>query len=199
MIREVRNLGHMEYREGSATQAPKISGYAAVFNSPTVIAGLFVEQIAPGAFANSIAARDDCRALFNHDKNYVFARTTNGTLSLREDAKGLWFEAIPAETTWASDMIANIARGEISQCSFGFTVTREAWVETDDMPSRTILECSVFDVSAVTYPAYEETSVTVSGVSQSANSLRYARKARLARAEAALILATRTDRGLLVA
>lgn len=199
MIHETRSSGNVAYRAATGAQSPRVSGYAAVFNSPTIIAGLFREQIAPGAFANSIAAGDDCRALLNHEASKVFARTTNGSLTLREDARGLWFEAMPAETTWAKDMISLIARGEITQCSFGFTVIREAWIEADDYPLRTILECSVFDVSAVTYPAYGETSVAVSGVSQSASSSRHARKARLARAEAALILATRTDREQLAA
>ena len=68
----------------------EISGCAAVFDTETVIAGLFRERIAPGAFREAIA-RDDVRALFNHNPDLVLGRKSAGTLTLREDAKGLHY------------------------------------------------------------------------------------------------------------
>ena len=81
--------------------APKIGGYAAVFNREAVIAGMFREQIAPGAFTDAIG-RDDVRALFNHDANFVLGRTVSGTLRLSEDETGLRYDVTPPSTTWAT-------------------------------------------------------------------------------------------------
>lgn len=158
--REVRAIGKLEARAAEEGKPRKIGGYASMFNSPTDIGGYFREQVAPGAFSAAIG-RDDVRALFNHDPNYVLGRTTNKTLSLSEDSKGLLWEATPPDTQWARDLVASIDRGDVSQCSFGFRVTKETWDETGEVPLRTILEVELYDVSPVTYPAYEDTSVSL--------------------------------------
>lgn len=142
----------------------KIAGYAARFNSVSGDLGGFVEQIAPGAFSRALASSPDVRALFNHDPNFVIGRTTAGTLTLREDSKGLWMEAQPPDTQWARDMATSIARGDINQMSFGFSVPKggDMWGRQDDgTPLRTLVTVDLFDVSPVTYPAYDSTSVSV--------------------------------------
>jgi HK97 family phage prohead protease len=141
-------------------QPQTLSGYAAVFNSETVIAGLFREQIAPGAFDEAIKS-DDVRGLFNHDPNYVLGRTTAGTLSLSVDEKGLRYDAQPPDTQWARDLMVSVGRGDISQSSFGFSVQEESWAKpatAGELPLRTIVRASLYDVSPVTYPAYEDTT-----------------------------------------
>lgn len=157
VAKEVRALGKIEMRAAADGVPTKIGGYAAMFNSPTMIGGMFNETIMPGAFSAAIG-RDDVRALFNHDPNFVIGRTTNNTLSLSEDATGLKFEAMPPDTAWAKDLMTSIARGDVSQCSFGFSVTKEMWDDTVEPPLRTVMEVELFDVSPVTYPAYEDTS-----------------------------------------
>lgn len=145
----------------AAQDAPaKLIGYAAVFNRDTVIAGYFRERIAPGAFSAAIQ-EDDVRALFNHDPNFVLGRTTSGTLALSEDETGLLYEVDPPDTQIARDLMTSIKRGDVSQSSFGFQVVREEWRTPEnraELPTRTILEARLFDVSPVTYPAYEETT-----------------------------------------
>lgn len=137
-----------------------MGGYAAVFNSPTVIAGYFREQIAPGAFSDAIK-NCDVRALFNHDANFVIGRNVAKTLVLTEDDRGLTWRASPPPTTWARDLAVSIDRGDISGCSFSFVPSVEEWDYAGDMPLRTIMRCDLYDVSAVTYPAYEDTSVAL--------------------------------------
>lgn len=143
---------------------PKIRGYAAVFNKLSEDLGGFREKIDPGTFKDSIG-RDDIRALFNHDANYVLGRNKAGTLTLTEDEKGLSIEIDPPDTQYARDLQESIKRGDISQMSFGFVTLKDSWEYDRKKPERdvvrTLQEVRLFDVSPVTYPAYPQTSVKV--------------------------------------
>ena len=143
--------------------APVIEGYAARFNKWADIGGMFRERIAAGAFADTIAD-DDIRALFNHDPNFVLGRTSNGSLRLNEDNKGLFMENTPPGTQAANDVIALIDRRDVTGQSFGFSVQEEKWQtkEIDGTPTehRTITKARLYDVGPVTYPAYEITDVS---------------------------------------
>lgn len=140
-----------------------LRGYAALYDTETVIAGMFRESIAPGAFAGAVG-RDDVRALFNHDPNVVLGRSAAGTLRLEADEQGLRYEVNlnPADSehqrVWQM-----VARGDVSQSSFGFEVVKQEWAERkkkDELPLRIITDVRLYDVSPVTYPAYAETTVT---------------------------------------
>ena len=154
---EHRVRGEVRADPGGDGEGRKFVGYAALFNTPADIAGVFREQIAPGAFAEAIG-RDDVRALVNHDANMVLGRSTAGTLRLSEDERGLRVEIDVPDTQAARDLGISMERGDISQMSFGFRATREEFTD-EEPPLRTIREAELFDVSVVTYPAYEETEV----------------------------------------
>lgn len=142
-------------------ERPRLSGYAAVFGEVTDIEGVFRERIALGAFTDAVK-HDDVRALFNHDANFVLGRTSAGTLRLLEDDHGLRYDVDPPETTWARDLMVSVQRGDVSQSSFAFEVTEEEWDygQRGETPLRTIKAVRLYDVSPVTYPAYESTSVS---------------------------------------
>jgi HK97 family phage prohead protease len=140
------------------SDAPKIVGYAAVFNRLSEKLGYFREKISPGAFRNSLK-NADVRAVWNHDPNYVLGRTTSGTLRLEEDQIGLRMEADPPETQWAKDFLVSIRRGDVNQMSFSFDTIRDEWTSNEDATIRTLLEVELYDVSPVTFPAYPDTSV----------------------------------------
>lgn len=151
----------IDEREGEPV---KIVGHAAMFNQETEIAGMFREMIAPGAFTRSIKEGDDVRALFNHDPNFVLGRTKSGTLKLKEDKQGLWMEVTPPDTQLVRDLVIEpIRRGDISQQSFGFEARGEEWQRGEDgeMDLRILTDAKLWDVSAVTYPAYDGTDVAV--------------------------------------
>lgn len=136
---------------------PIISGYAAVFGQVSEALGGFREVIEPGAFSEAIL-NDDVRALFNHDPNVVLGRTPK-TLRLREDENGLYYEIDPPDTQAARDLLVSLRRGDISQSSFGFTVTSQQWDGSNqDYVVRRIKSVRLFDVSPVTFPAYPTTS-----------------------------------------
>ena len=142
---------------------PKITGYAAVFNTVADIGGWFREVIKPGAFAKTIKEAD-VRALWNHDPNYVLGRNKAGTLRLHEDDKGLAYEIDPVDTTWSKDLIVSMRRGDVNQSSFGFSVEKQ---DIDyEQNKRTLLEVRLFDVSVVTQPAYETTTAQVRSLFQ---------------------------------
>jgi len=152
-------------RGQSGDKVTKISGYAAVFNSPTTIGDYFTEKIAPGAFTNAIK-ESDVRLLLNHDANHLLARTQSGTLRLYEDRRGLLFYGDLLDSDPLSDAVERrIERGDLSGCSFSFTCKKDRWKfasKPGDLDERTIIEIStLFDVGPVTYPAYGDTSVTV--------------------------------------
>jgi len=161
--KEIRTLDiqGLQTRSQGDSESNVIEGYAAVFNSPTDIWGMFTEIIAPGAFADAIASNDDIRALFNHDWNNVLGRTKSGTLRLSEDVRGLKFEVDLPNTTLARDLSESLRRGDISQCSFGFVPTSETWDYEPDIPVRTINTVELHEISVVSIPAYEDTEVSL--------------------------------------
>lgn len=157
---ERRTINLTEFRLDKADKAPVIRGYAAMFEKFSDDLGGFKEKIAAGAFAKAV--KDDVRALWNHDPNYVLGRTKAKTLRLKEDQEGLAIEINPPDTQWARDLLVSIDRGDVSQMSFGFRVVKDEWnKQNTKMPERTLLEVRLFDVSPVTFPAYPQTSVSV--------------------------------------
>lgn len=68
-----------------------ISGYAIVYNSPTVIAGEWREQLAPGSLTRTLKESPDVVMILSHDIGRVLGRVSAGTLALREDRVGLYF------------------------------------------------------------------------------------------------------------
>lgn len=141
--------------------AKTLTGYAAVFNRETVIGDFFRETIEPGAFRATLST--DVRGLFNHDPNQVLGRTASGSMTLTEDETGLRYAITPPDTTLGRDVLALVARGDVTGSSFGFTVKRDSWTrpaKAGELPLRTIHEIDwLRDVGPVTFPAYTETSV----------------------------------------
>lgn len=155
----------IETRDDDGTPKEVIRGHAAVFGVAADM-GSFVEQIEPGFFADAIRSSDP-RSLFNHNENYVLGRMSAGTLRVSEDGKGLLSETDPPATTWASDLMASMKRGDIKEMSFAFTLKSKDMGDDMDgdewrkLPgggwSRTLKAngCKeLYDTSVVTYPAY---------------------------------------------
>lgn len=138
---------------------PTIACYFAVFNSPTELWPGCIEQIAPGAFASSLGG--DVRALIDHETRLVLGRTVAGTLTLREDETGLYGEIkINVHDTDAMNLYARVQRGDVSQCSFGFDIVAEDYVASPDGQTCTwtLRDVILYEVSVVTFPAYDATS-----------------------------------------
>ncbi len=148
-----------EMRVDDAGKQTKLIGYAALFDSLSEVMWGSREKIQKGAFTESIQ-KDDVRMLWNHDPNFVLARNRSGTLILREDEKGLYFEAVPPDTQWAKDLMVTIKRGDVSQNSFGFVIQDDGW-EGEKKEIRVLKRVKLYDVSPVTYPAYPDTQVWV--------------------------------------
>ncbi len=135
-----------------------IQGYAAVFNSDSKDFGGWHERIAPGSFDDVL--NDDAVALFNHDMNLVLGRNkVNVTLS--QDKKGLKYRVELPDTTFAKDVRTLIKDKIIHKSSFAFTVAEQRWEHKEKEPSvRTITKIKrLYDVSPVTNPAYEDSTV----------------------------------------
>jgi HK97 family phage prohead protease len=151
-----------ELRLASEGDTRTIQGYAAVFDSMSQPLMGFREVIRKGAFKKTVR-ESDIRALWNHDPNFVLGRKSARTLRLEEDDKGLLTRIFPPSTTWASDLMTSIERGDVSQMSFGFQMVKDHWLQPgkDGLPVRELLEVRLFDVSPVTFPAYQQTEVHV--------------------------------------
>lgn len=158
-LRQVRSVPTtFETREADDGQLI-ISGYFSVFNTIYEIGPGMSESVAPGAFRNSM--QNDVRALTNHDTTLVLGRTTAGTLKLIEDAVGLYGEiTINPKDSDAVNTYERVKRGDVSQCSFGFQITKEdTEIREDGSVHWTIRDVNLFEVSVCTFPAYEETNV----------------------------------------
>jgi uncharacterized protein len=150
-----------------ATSEGHITGHAAVFNQDYVLwdddTSRAVERVKPGTFSRALREKQDVRALFNHEPNNLLGRTKAGTLELKQDSIGLYFDIEPADTQTARDVYTLVKRGDITGCSFAFTVTKENVTELKKsgkiVRRREIEDVDLFDVGPVTYPAYSGTDV----------------------------------------
>ena len=145
-----------------------LEGYAARFNQPSKDLGGFRETIKPGAFRNALANKSDVRCLFNHDASKVLGRTQSGTLTLAEDENGLKFRCqLDPNNTEHRNLYSSVKRQDVSECSFAFTPDGpegDYWDNVKDeggnwFISRELRNVNLFDVSAVTHPAYAGTNV----------------------------------------
>jgi HK97 family phage prohead protease len=165
--REVRFLSEsLEIR--SADNSPgTIAGYAAVYESETDL-GYFREVLKRGAFRKSLAEGRDVRALWNHDSSIVLGRTSAGTLRLEEDDKGLKFEIDLPDTQAGRDAATSIGRRDVTGMSFGFEVVTAKWVEEQekDTELREIYDLRLWEISPVTFPAYQDTDVAKRGLDE---------------------------------
>jgi HK97 family phage prohead protease len=153
------SVGGLEVRDDSA--GPIFEGYASVFNSPYSM-GWYTETVNPGAFKRSLAVKPDVRFLIDHDPQTVIARTTNGTLELNEDSKGLFVRAQLDPTDLdVQRLVPKVRNGNKSQMSFGFRTIEDEW--SKDMSKRSMLHLDIHDgdVSSVTYPASGITTGTI--------------------------------------
>lgn len=131
-------------------------GYAAVFDSPSEPLP-WTEFVRRGAFAKTINDGADVRLLVDHE-GVPLARTKSGTLRISEDDKGLRVEAdLDEANPDAARVMSALRRGDVSQMSFAFEPVKDSW--SKDRKTRELKEVKLFDVSVVTYPAYEETMV----------------------------------------
>ena len=136
-----------------------VEGYAARFNSPTVLFELdgtaYWEVIAPGAFDG--ADMEDVIFNYNHTGN-VIARTRNGTLELTTDEEGLRMRARVDGTAAGRQLYEEISGGYVDRMSFAFTIQEESYDSVEHL--WTIQKVTrLYDVSAVDIPAYDDTSI----------------------------------------
>lgn len=156
---------------------PQIVGMAPPWNKWSVDLGGFKERFMPGAFRkwldrspNDPRGAADVVAKYNHMDSAVLGRTTNGTLQIQENEKGLVFRATPpVGTPTTAEVLPLIREGYIFGSSFAFSLPDPRGETWDEDPAgnvtRTITDAAIFDVSPVTHAAYPNSSVGLRSLS----------------------------------
>ena len=164
MLLEVREIKDTDEEDNSKV----VRGYASTFNEPYTLYEnddwRFNEVVDADAFANTDMS--DVIMQYDHEGR-VFARISNGTLSVTPDEKGLLIEADLGGTELGRQLFEEIEGGYTNKMSFGFTVDGEDILDTKDedgkaLTVRTIKSVrKLYDVSAVSLPANDATSISV--------------------------------------
>lgn len=149
----------------SENEGRHISGKAISFDTQSNDIG-FIEILHRGCISQELIDSSNIVFLYNHDYNQVIARANKGkgtlNIDLRDD--GVYFDLDVPNTTMGNDLLENIRLGNITQCSFGFRYANEEGAykdeKIDDVWYRNVYKIGqLFDLSAVTYPAYDDTYV----------------------------------------
>jgi len=161
---------------GEGQDVRGFDGHAAVFSQRTAIGNPltwgFYEEIAPGAFTKTLS-EGDARFLVDHDTRLVVSRVSAGSLRLAQDAQGLAVDAdLDTRLSYVNDLVVNLDLRNITGMSFGFRTVKDEWttvtVQTSegDMEAelRILREVQLYEVSAVTFPAYEGTDAALRSV-----------------------------------
>ena len=169
------NKKNLEIRSFSITRdegSRLVSGYAVVFNSRSHVMFdedrdlYYIEVIAQDAITDELLQRSDVVMNYAHDDNNILARSRNGegTLKLSVDDKGLFFQFEMPNSALGDQVLESINRGDISECSFAFTLGNdcETWTQEEDGTIiRTINNIlGLYDCAIVTHAAYPETEVS---------------------------------------
>lgn len=161
--------------ESPAEERKIVNGYASTFNEPYVLYEdsdlVYREQVDANAFDNTDMS--DVIMQYNHEGR-VFARITNNTLSVTPDERGLFIEADLGGTELGRQLYEEIAGGYTDKMSFGFIVDKDEVTRSEAADGRvdmlrTITGISkLFDVSAVSIPANDATSISVRNLTDGA-------------------------------
>jgi HK97 family phage prohead protease len=139
----------------------QVSGYAIVWNSPSVDLGGFVEVCDPQMLTRTLRESPDVLMLRDHKQELLLGRTTAQTLTLSVDGTGLRFVCTLPKTATGDDTAENVRLRNLTGCSFGFNAVDDRWsVTADGKAIRTLLDVDLFELSLTSFPAYQETSVT---------------------------------------
>lgn len=152
----------LELRAAFQADGNTLVGHAAVFGSYARVrtnAGQHLETIAPGAFDRALAQDHDVRLTVGHNQNAPLARTTAGTLRLREDNVGLAFDADLPDTSFGRDVRTMVQRGDLAHMSIAFEEAGHKWSLRDGHRVQTVTDLVLHDVSLVGLPAYKGTDV----------------------------------------
>lgn len=175
-MNEIRSFAFEVNANENAEHGHFLEGRPIVYNQ-TVQLWNFSETIAPGALDN--ADLRDVRFLVNHNSDGIpLARSrnnnVNSSMQLMPDAEGMRIRVdLDVENNAeAKALYSAVQRGDITGMSFRFSVAKDAWADVDtENPKRTILEIgSVSEVSAVTWPAYDGTSIEARGQQEALDS-----------------------------
>lgn len=140
--------------EDVRTEGRTLHGFAALYNAESRDLGGFTETIMPGAFTDVLAGEPDVYLTFNHSVDKILARTTSGTLRLRDEERGLAFEADLGDGPTAQDVRDMVKRGDVSGASFRFVVSPDG--ERWEGERRTLTKIGeLIDLSLATTPAYD--------------------------------------------
>ena len=152
----------VEFRDATAgaPSAGVLAGYAAVYERLSQNLGGFVEKVAPGAFAQTLADNNPVLARYNHDDNQLLGTTEAETLRVASDDTGLPYEVDLPDTAVGRDVAVLAKRGDVRYSSFAFRTLEDSWSVTDQgFPLRTLVKVQLVDVAPVNNPAYRDTSV----------------------------------------
>ena len=192
--RETRSMEFEVRAERNEQHGTYITGTPIVFNQVTDL-GWIREMIEPGALDETDLK--DVRFLVGHDTTSIpLARSRNNNanstmqMSVTERGMEIRVDLDTENNPRAKELYSAVQRGDISGMSFMFTVNKDAWDDLDtDQPLRRITAIGkVFEVSAVTFPAYEGTDIQAAAEDSALESARASlesAKAKLAEERAA--------------
>lgn len=188
--RRQRDIGSTDFQVRDAgTKTPIFTGHAAVFGQRTAIGNPltwgFLEELDTGVFDRTLSVCD-ARFLVDHDTSLLLARQSAGDLRLRTDDIGLDTEAdMDTELSYARDFVRNLSKRRITGMSFGFEVKKDKWdtveYEAQDKDGnsisvpvdlRTIMDVDLWEVSGVTFPAYDQTDAALRALSHNPDAVR---------------------------
>ncbi len=160
MEKQVRNFPAQIRRKADPTTDREIEGVAAVYDTRIQMWGGISEEIAPGAFRDSIEG-GKVKVLMGHNSSQVLGSQASGTAFEDTDSE-MRFSSPLADTTLGKDTYALVERGDLDGMSVGFIIRDYERLESDDETSIfRITRGDLLEVSVVVWPAYEDTSVQI--------------------------------------